>query len=447
MKTNQFIFAAFTAAFLSVASFSAAQVTIGGSDAPKAGAILDLNSSVKGGLQLSNVSITDLGKIPVGTNLFPGITAGGVGDANDDVNAKLTGAIVYNTNTSQLYVSLQKSIDMWGKGIYVWDGNQWNKIGKPAYSITFAPYNLGADVATLNANYPGLSPAKQQMKYLVDYATSSTDATVFGDLYQWGRIADGHEKRTSSTKAGPIGSTAVDVNGQPKDAASGKGLFIKNASSPHDWSNPQNTTRWGNGQLVNYNFGSADGGAVPNGSGSFYQKPVKTINDPCPDGWRIPTQDEWERLVTYDGNPSVVGGDFSGIVAAGTSPFTTNSAPLTWVPVKGGKASASDWSSGKGTVGGHAIYKTSDWTDAADGYKNGTLELFTPAAPEPILFLPVGGYRTDSGAHTDTFVRGHYWSSTVNAPNSWRLSCRATSVSLTYDGCPRGYGLSVRCVK
>ncbi|MDO5968527.1 hypothetical protein Q4Q35_01790, partial [Flavivirga aquimarina] len=30
-------------------------------------------------------------------------------------------------------------------------------------------------------------------------ATSSNDADAYGDLYQWGRAADGHESRTSST--------------------------------------------------------------------------------------------------------------------------------------------------------------------------------------------------------------------------------------------------------
>ena len=30
-------------------------------------------------------------------------------------------------------------------------------------------------------------------------ATSSTDSAAYGDLYQWGRGTDGHEKRTSST--------------------------------------------------------------------------------------------------------------------------------------------------------------------------------------------------------------------------------------------------------
>ncbi|MDR0865450.1 MAG: hypothetical protein LBO74_11040 [Candidatus Symbiothrix sp.] len=92
-----------------------AQVTIGGGDPDPdvAGALLNLNSTVKGGLLLSNVGIIELDKIPVGVNLFPGIVAG----ENDGPNADFTGAVVYNTNTTT------------GKGVYIWTGTQWTKDG------------------------------------------------------------------------------------------------------------------------------------------------------------------------------------------------------------------------------------------------------------------------------------------------------------------------------
>jgi hypothetical protein len=48
----------------------------------------------------------------------------------------------------------------------------------PATGVTWMDRNLGASRA----------------------ATSSTDADAYGDLYQWGRAADGHQKRTSSTR-------------------------------------------------------------------------------------------------------------------------------------------------------------------------------------------------------------------------------------------------------
>lgn len=85
-----------------------AQVTIGGLDDPKAGIILDLNSTTKGGLLLPNISISDLSIIPA--NTLVGIYQ------DEDKNFDLAGTIVYNTNASI------------GIGIYVWDGENWGRI-------------------------------------------------------------------------------------------------------------------------------------------------------------------------------------------------------------------------------------------------------------------------------------------------------------------------------
>jgi hypothetical protein len=110
---KKMIFLLLTLILLGAAS-AQAQVTIGGDPpADMSGILLNLNSTVKGGLLLSNVGITDLGKIPTGTNLFPGIIEG----TNDDVNDDFAGAIVYNTNPAT------------GKGIYIWNGTAWTKDG------------------------------------------------------------------------------------------------------------------------------------------------------------------------------------------------------------------------------------------------------------------------------------------------------------------------------
>jgi hypothetical protein len=85
-------------------------------------------------------------------------------------------------------------------------------------------------------------------------ATSSQDALAFGDLYQWGRRADGHQCRTSPTTA-----TLSSVD-QPAH-----GSFIVAPSAPFDWRSPQNTNLW---------------------------QGVNGINNPCPSGYRIPTQAE-----------------------------------------------------------------------------------------------------------------------------------------------------------
>ena len=86
-------------------------------------------------------------------------------------------------------------------------------------------------------------------------ARSSTDSEAYGDLYQWGRLVDGHQRRNSSTI-----STLSDSD-QP-----GHGSFIQAINSPYDWRSPQHDNLW---QRVN------------------------GINNPCPVGYRLPTEAEW----------------------------------------------------------------------------------------------------------------------------------------------------------
>ena len=91
-------------------------------------------------------------------------------------------------------------------------------------------------------------------------ATSSTDAAAYGDLYQWGRLSDGHENRYSGTT---YTLSSSDIPGHNN--------FIKVLNSPYDWRSPQNNDLW---------------------------QGVSGINNPCPNGYRIPTEAELntERL-------------------------------------------------------------------------------------------------------------------------------------------------------
>ncbi|MFY9145323.1 MAG: FISUMP domain-containing protein [Bacteroidales bacterium] len=94
-------------------------------------------------------------------------------------------------------------------------------------------------------------------------ATSSTDALAYGDLYQWGRFADGHQCRKSGTT---ITLSSSDTPGH--------GDFIKTSVVPYDWRNPQNNSLW---------------------------QGVNGINNPCPKGYRLPTEAEWqEELKSWD---------------------------------------------------------------------------------------------------------------------------------------------------
>lgn len=100
-------------------------------------------------------------------------------------------------------------------------------------------------------------------------ATSSTDEEAYGDLYQWGRAADGHEKRNSGT------TSTLSSSDQP-----GHGDFILSSTSLLDWRSPQNDNFW---------------------------QGVNGLNNPCPNGYRLPTEAEWETELQSWSNNSAAG--------------------------------------------------------------------------------------------------------------------------------------------
>ena len=91
-------------------------------------------------------------------------------------------------------------------------------------------------------------------------AAGSDDFSAFGDLYQWGRRADGHQCRSSAT------TSVLSSTDQPAH-----GNFILVSASPLDWRSPQNANLW---------------------------QGVAGINNPCPVGYRLPSSAELnaERL-------------------------------------------------------------------------------------------------------------------------------------------------------
>lgn len=93
-------------------------------------------------------------------------------------------------------------------------------------------------------------------------AISFDDSLAYGHLYQWGRFSEGHQSRTSDTSH-VYATTAAPFNGNIWD-----GKYIAgNDASPYDWLTPQNDNLW---------------------QGDEY------TNNPCPNGFRIPTYDELE---------------------------------------------------------------------------------------------------------------------------------------------------------
>jgi uncharacterized protein (TIGR02145 family) len=131
-------------------------------------------------------------------------------------------------------------------------------------------------------------------------ATSSDDANSYGDLYQWGRGSDGHQCRTSST------TTTLSAVDQPAN-----GNFIRISNSPRDWRDPQNDNLW---------------------------QGANGINNPCPTGYRLPTDTELnEERASWSSNDNAAG--------AFASPLK--------LPMAGGRSYSNGSLAGVGSGGGY----------------------------------------------------------------------------------------------
>ena len=160
-------------------------------------------------------------------------------DQRDAINNPAEGLIVYCTDCNP-------------KGPYYFDGINWLNFSTngPSGMSETDVYNPATGEVWMDRNL-GASQV----------ATSSADEEAYGYLYQWGRGTDGHQLRDSETNS-TNATTAVPNAGNPWD-----GKFIAEDSSPYDWLVPQNNNLW---------------------------QGINGTNNPCPSGYRLPTDNEWE---------------------------------------------------------------------------------------------------------------------------------------------------------
>jgi len=130
----------------------------------------------------------------------------------------------------------------------------------------------------------------------------------YGAFFQWGRKGDGHEQHSSLIHSGTV-SSGFDANGQILDGESAHGKFITTSSSTGDWRSPQIDTLWNTG------------------TGS---SPIKTANDPCPSGWRVPTYKELLSLVISDNSEGELNGISGRNFGSGTNRLFFPKAGFRW---------------------------------------------------------------------------------------------------------------------
>ncbi|MDR0681053.1 MAG: hypothetical protein LBG15_04265, partial [Dysgonamonadaceae bacterium] len=274
--------------------------------------------------------------------------------------------------------------------------------------LTFMCYNLGAD--------PDYGDPAAQKAYVPSPNTdSSTDRTVYGDLFQWGRVDDGHQRRDlpseniwpadhSGSASGftddPVPDNVANINtttGQVLETDVRFGKFIRRSTNNFDWiagTTAVYDNRWNANTEVS---------------------PVKAAADPCPENWRVPTLTEWASIYGTTTNCTTGANCYT---SAKVNQWTHNFA----VPPVG-------------DAGTHGISLTPSATAGNTDY-----------GISPTLFLSAGADRNRDYAiidHSGNY--SIYWSSTVSNFTAYSLDCGSTNIILKpIHGRSNGY--SVRCI-
>ncbi len=140
---------------------------------------------------------------------------------------------------------------------FIFCSNQDNGLVKFTYNgqeVTYGTVVSAESRCWLDRNL-GACPNTDPKEY-----SGYNDEKGYGDLFQWGRGDDSHQNRDSNI------TTTLSETDVP-----GHGEFISAPDYPYNWRNPKNDNLW---------------------------QGVNGINNPCPPGWRIPTEAEWNTEIS-----------------------------------------------------------------------------------------------------------------------------------------------------
>ncbi|MDR1526601.1 MAG: hypothetical protein LBS46_02885 [Dysgonamonadaceae bacterium] len=320
-----------------------------------------------------------------------------------------------------------------------------NGVDKTVGELTFLRYNLGAD--------PDLDP-KQQMAYS---HTDDKNIRVYGGFFQWGRKDVYHILRDEKTDATSSSFTTTQYTLATYDPDSSDQQFVWAQSSPWWWlsDDAPYSNLWGNGGSLGNQTNFQYNSATP-------LSPAHSYN-PCPTGYRVPTQHEWALILNEAGNSSENVGDYFRLEDGGTNTayygttwyVPANNQNLVWVRVSDGKPSIA-WPSSNNNMNGFAFYSLSSLNISVSNISElnttfaVTVNLTAEDAPEPLMFLPAAGYR--QSVNTELYLPGeriYYWSSTVVVGAMYTSSTLGSHYNYVFadNSSTRASGLSIRCIK
>jgi len=262
---------------------------------------------------------------------------------------------------------------------------------------------------------------------------SANERNTYGDLYQWGRIADGHENRN-----------AIPVNTGTGGVDATDNCIIWNTTTPPTYEN---------GILVSVEYAPKQ--QVTRGT-SYYGKFIKTLA--ASDwNWYVGLQTDADMLWRENGcpwnDPCAKVNTSTGTVPSGNTPE--------WYPAAGGNEVNSGWrmptSQEWSTIfqGGNNIASfdqayANTWSmfrlNPSDPNEGANGVAIKPAGDTTTLFLPATGRRNAyDGFLFNSGYGGYYWSCSTSATDAIALTFQ-NRVNVKADNW-RAYGFALRCVK